>query len=325
MSRILIDWQNIGDNIVNFAKTIGLKALEVIAVLILGIVCIRIIVKVLRKIFEKTKMPQVASSFLLNVIKVALYILLMIIICGIVNIPITGFIAVISAAGLALSLALEGSLSNLANGVVIIITRPFNVGDYIHVAGHEGSVVEIKMLHTIINTTDNKRISIPNSTIIGNELTNFSANPTRRVSFDFDIDYASDIEKAKQIILDVMSSCDKVILEPTPFCSLKTLKDSSISLFANCWCQNSDYWNVYYYVMDNVFNEFKRNNINIPFNQMEVRLRTDDVYMPYRQEPLNTRSETTPTPAVEHKENLLEKMISTITNKKDKKNKKEEV
>lgn len=320
MSNLLIDWQNIWNQIVNFCSTMGLKILEAIGIFILGVILIRIVVKVLRKIFQKTKMPKVTYVFLLSVIRVALYMLLLIVICQVVGIPITGFIAVISAAGLALSLAMESSLSNLANGVVIISTRPFNEGDYIAIDSVEGTVAEIKMMHTIINTIDNKRISIPNSTVINSELINYSANPSRKVIFSFDIDYASDVEKAKQIVLDVIKNCNNVILEPAPFCALKTLNSSAITLTANCWCNNKDYWTVYYFVMENVFNEFKRNNINIPYNQMEVRLRTDEVIMPYKKEKLQQRDETIAAKPIEdNKQDAIDKVLNTLKPKRKKK------
>ena len=323
MFSLLIDWQNIWQQIVNFGKTIGLRILEVIGILILGIIVIKILMKILNKIFSKTKMPKVTYKFLLNVLRFALYLLLLIIICQVVGIPITGFVAVVSAAGLALSLALQDSLSNLANGVVIISTRPFKEGDYIKIEDIEGTVAEIKMLYTIIDTTDNKRVSIPNSLVVDSELINYSTNPTRRVSFSFEIDYASDVEKAKKIILDVMTNCNKVLIEPkAPFCSLYSLNASSITLNANCWCLNADYWDVYYFVMDNVFNELKRNNISIPFNQMEVRLRTDEVTMPVRQDEMAKRDESVAVKVVEKVEDdVFDKVIKNITKKRKSKKK----
>ena len=211
MSLLLIDWNALKDEVVNIIKTVGLNILQCLGVFILGFIVIKLFIKLLRKIFSKTKMPSVTAKFLLTVIKFSLYMLLLIAICQIIGIPITGFIAVISAAGLALSLAMQDSLSNLANGVVIITTRPFNEGDYIKIDDVEGTVKEINMLHTIITTTDNKTISIPNSTVVGSELINYSHNKTRKVVFSFSIDYASDVEKAKQVILSVMTSCNKVL------------------------------------------------------------------------------------------------------------------
>ena len=141
-------------------------------------------------------------------------------------------------------------------------------------------------------TIDNKKVTIPNSAILNNPVTNAGANPTRRVDFAFEVAYESDVELVKKVILDVIHSNGKVILEPTaPFCRLKTLEASSIKFVANCWVDSEDYWDVYYYVIENVFNEFKRNNISIPYNQLEVRERKDDVVMPVIKETLQARVE----------------------------------
>ncbi len=323
MSLLLIDWNALSAEAVNIIKTVGLNILQCIGVFILGFIVIKLLVKLLRKIFSKTKMPSVTAKFLVTVIKFSLYMLLLIAICQIIGIPITGFIAVISAAGLALSLAMQDSLSNLANGVVIISTRPFNEGDYIKIDDVEGTVKEINMLHTIITTTDNKTISIPNSTVVGSELINYSHNKTRKVVFSFSIDYASDVEKAKQVILSVMTSCNKVLLTPAPFCALEKLGDSSISIYSNCWCYGEDYWDVYYYVMENVFNEFKRENIQMPYNQLEVRLRNDQVVLPFNEKPLAKRDEKVAVkPLEEHQPDAFEKFVKTYKQKRKEKKEK---
>ena len=318
-----MNWEEIKNAVWTWLTTAGLNILEAIGVFLLGFILIKIVVKILNKIFAKTKMPKVTYKFLITVLKFGLYLLLMLIVCQMIGIPTTGFIAVVSAASLALSLALQGSLSNLANGVVLISTRPFNVGDYILINGVEGTVKEIKMLHTIISTTDNKEITIPNSKIVESELTNFSMNKTRKVVFNFGVDYATDVDKAKEIILNVMRNSNKVLLEKDIFCALKTLDASSINLFAYCWCLTEDYWTVYYEVMDKVFNEFKRENISIPFNQLEVRMRTDSVVMPYRQQPLDKRDENVAVKLVEEKHDMLGSMMDKIKHRKHK-NKKTE-
>lgn len=325
MNLLLIDWNSLGQEALNIMKTVGLNIVQCLGVFILGYIVIKLLIKLLSKIFSKTKMPSVTAKFLITIIRFSLYLLLLIAICQIIGIPITGFIAVISAAGLALSLAMQDSLSNLANGVVIISTRPFNEGDYIKIGDVEGTVKEIKMLHTIIDTTDNKTISIPNSIVVGSELINYSHNKTRKVVFNFSVDYATDVEKAKDVIKKVMTSCNKVLLEPLPFASLKTLDESSITITANCWCYGADYWDVYYYVMDNVFNEFKRENISMPFNQLEVRLRNDDVTMPVKEQALPVRDETIAVKPLEKDDSndVFEKFIKHYKqSKKEKKEKK---
>ena len=316
MNKLLVDWQALGQQALNFIETIGLKLLEVIGIFIAGYIVIKIVIGLLKKIFTKSKMSRVTYKFLLSVLKFCLYMLLLLVICQFVGIPITGFIAVLSAAGLAISLAMQGSLSNLANGVVIISTHPFKEGDYIAIDSIEGTVTEIKMLHTIIATTDNKVISIPNSKVVESSLINYSANATRKVVFSFGVDYASDVEQVKKIVLDVMVNCNKVLLDPAPFCALKTLDSSSITFTANCWCLSNDYWDVYYFVMENVFNEFKRNNISIPYDQMEVRLRNDIVEMPYNKKAMEKRNEELAVKPVENVSgDAIDKMLYKLSKK----------
>lgn len=318
MNLLLIDWNAIGQEALNILKTVGINILQCLGVFILGYIVIKLVIKVLRKIFSKTRMPSVTAKFLLTIIKFSLYLLLLIAICQIIGIPITGFVAVISAAGLALSLAMQDSLSNLANGVVIISTRPFNEGDYIKIDDVEGTVKEIKMLHTIIDTSDNKTISIPNSIVVGSELINYSHNKTRKVTFSFSVDYATDVEKAKQIIKNVMTSCNKVLLDPAPFSALDKLDESCITIAANCWCYSNDYWDVYYYVMENVFNEFKRENVAMPYNQLEVRLRNDKVTLPVNEQPLPQRDENLAVKPLEKDDesDAFEKFVKTYKQKK---------
>ncbi len=318
MNLLLIDWNALGQEALNILKTVGINILQCIGVFILGYIVIKLVIKLLRKIFAKTKMPSVTAKFLLTVIKFSLYLLLIIAICQIIGIPITGFVAVISAAGLALSLAMQDSLSNLANGVVIISTRPFNEGDYIKIDDVEGTVKEIKMLHTIIDTSDNKTISIPNSIVVGSELINYSHNKTRKVSFNFCVDYSTDVEKAKEIIIKVMTSCNKVLLQPAPFVALDKLGESSITITSSCWCYNDDYYDVYYYVMENVFNEFKREGVIMPYNQLEVRLRNDKVSLPIKEEPLPSRDENLAVKPIEKDDgsDVFEKFVKTYKQKK---------
>lgn len=275
-------WDKIWNDVLNWLSTKGLQLLEAVIAFVLGIIVVKIFVKILKSIFKKTKLDKVVATFLTNVIKFVLYLLLAYIVASILGVPMTGFIAIISAAGLAVSLALEGSLSNLANGVVLIITKPFSENDFVEIDGQSGSVKEIKMLYTVITTSDNKDVIIPNKTVVGSNIVNYSVNETRKVVFSFDCAYNSDVEKVKAIINSVIINHELVLLEPTPFIALKSLGESNITFTASCWCKNSDYWTVYYDIMDAVFNEFKRENVNIAYNQLEVRIREDNEVLPFR-------------------------------------------
>ena len=261
------------------------------AVLLLGIILTKTILKILERIFIRNNMEQMAQRFLLTTVKVVLYLILMLTLLSMIGVQINGIITALSAVVLAIGLALENTIANFANGVIIIANKMFKKNDFISVNGVDGKIVDINFLFVTLNTTDNRRITVPNSTIINSSVYNVGANPTRRVDFTFSVAYETDVDLVKKVVLEVMHSNGKVRLDPPPFCRLKTLNTSSIDFFCNCWCDASDYWDVYYDTMENVYNEFKRNGISVPFTQIEMRERTETVVMPYRKEPLPERVE----------------------------------
>lgn len=286
-----MDWNAIWQTIKDFFGNNGWAILGFFVALILGFIVVKILVRICRNLLAKTKMEKIAQKFIINIIKVGLYLLYIIMLLSILGVQITGIIAALSAAVLAVGLALQNSLSNLANGIIIISGKVFKEGDYILVDGVEGTVSNINLLSTTILTADNKKITLPNSTIVNNPMTNFSSEKTRRVDIIFDLAYDVDIEKAKKVLLDVAMSDGRVLLEPMPVCRLKFLQASSIQLSLNVWVDSEDYWDVYYYLIDKCFNELKRNKIDIPFNQLEVRMREDNVKMPFDKTPLPKRVE----------------------------------
>ena len=286
-----MDWGEIWNTIKNFFTENVWNIVAFFAALIIGLIVIKLLLNLTRKLFSKTRMEKVSQKFLYNIIKFCLYLVLILILLSLLGVSMTGVLAAVSAAVLAIGLALQNNIANLANGIIIVTSKMFKKGDYIVVDGVEGSVEEINFLFTTIMTSDNKKITIPNSTIINSSVINSGANATRRIDLTFSVAYESDVEKVKKIVVDVMKSDGRVLLEPAPFCRLKTLGASSIDFFANCWVDGEDYWDVYYYIMETVYNEFKKNKISIPYNQIEVRNRTDKVVLPYDKEPLQKRVE----------------------------------
>lgn len=286
-----MDWSNIWGTITDFFSSNVWNIVSFFAALVIGIVLIKVIVTVMKKVLTRTKVEEVALSFILTIIKFVLWLILILILLSIMGVQLTGVITALSAAILAVGMALQDNISNIANGIVIVVTKMFKKGDYITIGDKEGNIVEINFLFTTLFTPDNKKITIPNSTIVNSAVVNAGANPKRRVNFTFPVAYESDVEKVKSIVIDVMKSNGKVYLDPAPFCKLKEFGASSIDFFANCWCDSPDYWDVYYYVMENVFNEFKRNGISIPFQQVEVRQLTKESPMPYNEAPLPERVE----------------------------------
>jgi len=275
-----MDWNKIWTNIVNFFTDNFWNIVVFFATLVIGIIVVKIILNISRRMLNKTKMEKVTQSFLHHIIKFCLYLILILILLNIIGISITGLLTTISALVLAIGMALQNIVTNIANGIVIVTTGMFKKGDYVAVNGVEGSIQDINFLFITIYTIDNKKITIPNSDILNNPVTNYGANKTRRVDFSFEVAYESDVELVKKVVLDVINSNGKVRQDKAPFCRLKTLEASSIKFVANCWVDGEDYWDVYYYVIENVFNEFKRNNISIPYNQLEIRERKDNVVMP---------------------------------------------
>ena len=315
-----MDWAGIWESIKTFFTNNYMGIIKSFAVLIIGIIVIKIGLNLTKRIMNRTKMEKVTQSFLYGILKFCLYLVLILTLLSILGVSISGIVTALSALVLAIGMALQSNISNLANGIVIISSRMFKKGDYISVDGVEGSIYDINFLFTTIMTTDNKKITIPNSTIVNSAVTNYGANATRRVDFNFGVAYESDVELVKKIIVDVIKSNGKVRLDKDVFCRLKTLNDSSINFFANCWVDNEDYWDVYYYVIENVFNEFKRNNISIPYNQLEIRERKDDVVMPFSNAKLPDRVEKVRTEE-KHLFDLENDDLMTIFKHKDNKEK----
>lgn len=271
-----MDWNGIWESIKEFFTSNGWNILKFFAVLFFGIIFIKILINVTRKVLVKVKVPKMTSQFLILLFKFILYLILVLILMSIVGIQVSGLLTAFSAIILAIGVALESNISNFANGIVLISTGMFNSGDYISIYDDvEGIIVNINFLFTTINTTDNKRITVPNSKLVNNSVSNYSAYPQRRVNMNFAVAYDSDIELVKKVITDVMKSNGKVYLDKPILCRLKTIEDSHLNFYGYCWCDTSDYWDVYYYLQENVYNEFKRNNIVVPYSQVEVRNRVD--------------------------------------------------
>ena len=315
-----MNWTKIWNDICNYFKTNVWNIVWFFAILIIGIIVIKILLTVMRKILKHTKMEKIAQQFICTILKFILWLVLILLLLSQLGVEITGILTACSAVILAVGMALQNAISNVANGIIIISSHMFKKGDYIITNGVEGNITDINFMFTTLITPDNKKITMPNSNLINNNVTNLGAYPKRRVDFTFSVAYETDVELVKKIVTDVMTSNGKVYLDPAPFCRLKVLNASSIDFFANCWCDNCDYWDVYYYIMENVYNEFKRKNISVPYNQLEVRERKDKVVMPVIGKGLPKRVEKE---RPEQEENVLESFTKIFTHKKkDKKAKK---
>jgi small conductance mechanosensitive channel len=189
------------------------------------------------------------------------------------GIEMTSFIAILGAAGLAIGMAFSGTLSNLAGGVMILVFKPYKVGDFIEAQGETGTVSEIQIFHTILLTPDNKTIIVPNGPLSNGNLTNYSMQPTRRVDFTFGFGYGEDLKLAKETVLEIVKSHPKVMKDPEPFVRLGSLGDSSVNLTVRIWAKKEDYWDIHFYVNEKVYEKFDEvEGLSIPFPQMDVHV-----------------------------------------------------
>lgn len=220
------------------------------------------------------KKDPTLNKFLCGLLSAVLKVLLLISVASMIGIATTSFIAIIGAAGLAIGLALQGSLGNFAGGVLILIFKPFRVGDTIEAQGYLGSVVEISILYTIVNTFDNRRIVIPNGDLSNSSLTNLSAYPTRRCDMSFGIGYGDDIDKAKATIKRLIEEDERALKDPAPLIVVGGLGDSSVNLTVRAWTNSGDLWPFYWDMQERVKKSFDAEGISIPFPQRDVHMYT---------------------------------------------------
>ena len=260
------------DTAVEMAIEYGPKLLLAILVLIIGLWIINKVVRAVRIALEKSNTDATLAKFLCNMVSIILKALLIISVAGMIGIETTSFIAILGAAGLAIGLALQGSLANFAGGVLVLLFRPYKVGDFIDAQGVAGTVHEIQIFNTIIKTPDNKRIIVPNGAVSNGIITNFSAEATRRVDFEFGIGYGDDIAKAKEIIRSIVSADDRVHADPEPFVVVGELADSSVNFTVRVWVDAANYWGVFFDTTEQVKLAFDREGISIPFPQQDVHM-----------------------------------------------------
>lgn len=250
----------------------GPKLIGAIVVLIVGMWVIKFLTRLATKVMDKRNMDASLKPFFRSLIDITLKTLLVISVLTMLGIAMTSFIAILGAAGLAIGMALSGMLSNFAGGVVLLVFRPFKVGDFIEAQGHSGTVQEIQIFNTVLKTPDNKTIIIPNGGLSTNSMTNFSTEARRRVDWVFGIAYGDDYNKAKNVIKSLCDSDTRILKDPEVFIALSELDDSSVNLVVRAWANSSDYWDIFFDMNEKVYKTFEKEGINIPFPQMDVHL-----------------------------------------------------
>ena len=268
-------YENVLQKFLHWIQTKGIKIVLGLLFLWIGFKIIRIVVKSTNRFFEKRNIDITLASFLENFLNISLKLLLILIIMNYVGLATSSIVAVIGSAGIAIGLALQGSLSNFAGGVIILFLRPFNVGDYIEGAGQTGTIETIGMFYTHMLTTDNKRTLIPNGTLVNGIIINYTAQKMRRVDLTFGVGYESDIRHVKAILYEIVNKEKLILKDPEPFVGVSEHADSSVNFIVKAWTKTEDYWTVYYDLLEKVKIRFDDENINIPYPQMDVHLKNE--------------------------------------------------
>lgn len=259
------------DKLINFLETTGLNILISIVLLFLGLIIIKIVRRVSKSSLQRTSIEGATASFVVSIINLVLHLILILIVVSVLfpNAS-TGLIAALGTAGLAIVFALQGSLSNFANGIIIIFTKPFKEGDSVKLDSVEGSIRSIGILTTELVTFDNKKVVLSNTKVINSTIINYSARPTRRIDLNFSVEYGSDIKKVKALLDEIAANHENILDTPKPLIRMSELGESSINFIFRVWTPTGQCRNVTFDVLDQAYNAFLENGIEIPYNKMDI-------------------------------------------------------
>lgn len=250
---------------------VGGKIILALIVLIVGNILIKSLLKLLKKSKMLDKVEGTVRTFLLSFVKILLYVILVISIIGIMGVPMASVVAVLASAGVAVGLALQGALSNLAGGIMLMIFKPFKLGDYVAAAGEEGSVKEVTLFYTVLQTPDNKRITVPNGSLMNANITDFSSEAFRRVDLTFSCAKSETPARVQDIMLSAMRAAEKVLPDPEPFARISGGSNEAMEFTARAWCKSEDYWDVYFDLTQKITEAMAENNVQAP----AVRITTE--------------------------------------------------
>lgn len=256
--------------------TYGGKLLLAIVVLIIGSIVIKGLNKSITKALNKTKMDVVLKKILVKTVKFILNLILIIAIIDILGVPMTSVIAILASCGLAVGLALQGSLTNLAGGIMILIFKPFKLGDYVEASGAEGVVKDISIFYTTLNTLDNKKVLVPNGALMNANVTNYSAEEIRRVDIDYKITNDIDAEFVKKTLMEAAAGAKGVLADPEPFARMTAVDDDTYIFTVRVWCKSGSYWDVRFDTMEACSKALRDNGIDDPEERIAIRMVKDD-------------------------------------------------
>ncbi|MCC5516400.1 small-conductance mechanosensitive channel MscS [Vibrio splendidus] len=250
----------------------GVNIISALIILFIGNLIVKAVANSVSKVLQKKKMDRAVVEFVHGLVRYLLFVIVLIAALGRLGVQTASVVAVIGAAGLAVGLALQGSLSNFAAGVLIVAFRPFKSGDYVEIGGVAGSVDSIQIFQTVLTTPDNKMVVVPNGSVIGSPITNYSRHDTRRIDLMIGVSYNADLQKTKALLTKICESDERVLKEPSVQVGVHTLADSSVNFVVRPWVSTADYWNVYFDLMQAIKEGLDNEGIEIPFPQMDVHM-----------------------------------------------------
>jgi len=265
--------ENVLNKLGDIGVNAGMKLLYAIIVLVVGLKLVKFAMRLLKKSRLFNKMDKSLASFLLSFVKIALYILLGVTIASMLGVPLTSMITVLGSAGLAIGLALQGGLSNIAGGIIILLFKPFKVGDFIDTHADSGTVKGISLFYTTLVTPDNKVISIPNGNLANQATVNYSKETTRRLDIDVSVSYKNDINEVKKILSGILSKEKRILTDKDVFVALTNYLDSGMTYTIRVWVNSGDYFNVKFDLLEKIKEQFDSKNIEIPYNQLDVHIK----------------------------------------------------
>ena len=267
-----IDWDQMLEILRTQGVELAINVAVAIAIFYIGKLVVSMVVRGMRKVMQKQEVDKTLETFVTNLVRMVLMVVVAIAAISALGIETTSFIAIFGAAGLAVGLALQGSLSNFAAGVLIVLFRPYRVGDYVEAAGISGSVEQVQILTTILKTPDNKRIIVPNGQIMDSIITNYSANDTRRVDMVVGVSYGDDLDKVHSVLKELVAADDRILDDPACTIAVSELGDSSVNFVVRPWVNTGDYWDVYFDLTETIKKRFDAEGVSIPFPQRDVHL-----------------------------------------------------
>ena len=267
-------WEEMMSKIAGTVTDLAFQLIGALLVLVIGLKLAKLVVKKVATSKGYQKLDTGVQSFLRSFMTIGLDLLVVLTAAYVLGIPMTSFLTLLASSGVAIGLALQGALSNLAGGVIILIFKPFKVGDFVEAGGYTGVVESITIFYTIMLTVDNKRVTLPNGTLTNAAVVNYSCEETRRVDLPFSVAYASDLDQVKAILLEEAAKQGQVLMDPAPFARMTAQKDSALEVTLRVWCKAEHYWDVFFDLNENVKVALDHNGIVIPFQQVDVHMHT---------------------------------------------------